>query len=154
MNPILLSGLVGALLGATAAILSQFVADWLARKRELGGFRVQSFERFRREFSEDPTLRAIATKYYDNRLENKEIEDYLGFFEEIGIYADRNLVDVELVDLILGDHITECYEDRDIMDFVRNVRHEEGDSTYFEFFEKLAAKLVAERNQRRLRNRP
>ena len=71
MNPILLSGLVGAVVGGTAAILSQFVADWLAKKRELGRFRVQSFERFRREFSEDPTLRAIATKYYDIGLKTK-----------------------------------------------------------------------------------
>ena len=157
MNPgwtIILSGLLGAALGATAAIVSQFVADWLARKRELARFRVQSFERFRREFSEDATLKAIANKYPDSRLENKEIEDYLGFFEEIGIYFDRNLVNVDLVDLILGDYITECYEDRDIMDFVRSVRQEEGDNTYFEFFEQLAVRLIAERNQRRLRNKP
>ena len=113
-----------------------------------------SHSRFRREFSEDATLKAIANKYPDSRLENKEIEDYLGFFEEIGIYFDRNLVDVDLVDLILGDYITECYEDRDIMDFVRSVRQEEGDNTYFEFFEQLAVRLIAERNQRRLRNKP
>jgi len=88
------------------------------------------------------------------RLENKEIEDYIGFFEEIGIYASRDLVDVELVDTILGDAIVECYEDRDIIDFVRSVRVEEGDNTYWEFFEKLAADLVARRNQRRIRNKP
>jgi hypothetical protein len=102
---ILLSGLVGAAVGATAAIASQFIADWLARKRELDRFRVQSFERFRREFSEDQRLRAIANKYPEARLENKEIEDYIGFFEEMGIYASRDLVDVELVDTILGDAI-------------------------------------------------
>jgi len=153
-STILLSGLVGALVGATAAIVSQFVANRLARERELDRFRIQSFERFRREFYEDANLKTIAAKYPDNRLENKEIEDYLGFFEEVGIYADRNLVDLELVDQILGDYIIECYEDRDMMDFVRSVRQEEGDGTYFEFFEKLAAQLVTARNQRRLKNRP
>ena len=151
---ILLSGLVGAAVGATAAIASQFIADWLARKRELDRFCVQSFERFCREFSEDQRLRAIANKYPEARLENKEIEDYIGFFEEIGIYASRDLVDVELVDTILGDAIVECYEDRDIIDFVRSVRVEEGDNSYWEFFEKLAADLVARRNQRRIRNKP
>lgn len=102
----------------------------------------------------DSTLKEISSKHPDARLENKEIEDYIGFFEEIGIYADRGLVDVELADLILGDYIIDCYEDRDIMDFVRSVRTEEGDNTYFEFFEKLAAQLVAKPNERRLRNKP
>lgn len=151
---ILLSGLIGAVVGATAAILSQLLADRLARERELSRFRVQSFERFRREFSEDATLKAISNKHPDQRLENKEIENYLGFFEEIGVYADRSSVDVDLVDLILGDYIIDCYEDHDIMEFVRSLRVEEGDSTYFEFFEKLAAQLVAKRNERRLRNKP
>jgi hypothetical protein len=151
---ILLSGLIGAIVGATAAILSQLLADRLARERELGRFRVQSFERFRREFSEDATLKAIYNKYPDQRLTNKEIEDYLGFFEEIGIYAQRSLVDVDLVDLILGDYIIECYEEHDIMDRVRSLRIAEGDNSYFEFFEKLAARLVTIRNERRLRNKP
>ena len=151
---ILLSGLVGAIVGASAAILSQLLSDRLARERELGRFRVQSFERFRREFSEDTTLKAIYNKYPDQRLTNKEIEDYLGFFEEIGIYAERSLVDMDLVDLILGDYIIECYEEHDIMDRVRKLRIAVGDNSYFEFFEKLAVQLVTKRNERRLRNKP
>jgi hypothetical protein len=33
------------------------------------------------------------------------------FFEEIGLYFHRNLVDVELVDEILGDSIIGAWED-------------------------------------------
>jgi len=78
----------------------------------------------------------------------------LGFFEEIGIYAERSLVDMDLVDLILGDYIIECYEEHDIMDRVRKLRIAVGDNSYFEFFEKLAVQLVTKRNERRLRNKP
>jgi len=53
VNPILLSGLLGAVLAASAALLSQFLAHYLAEKRERKRFQIQSFERFRREFSED-----------------------------------------------------------------------------------------------------
>jgi hypothetical protein len=62
MNPILLSGLVGAIMGAATAIAAQFLGNHLATKRELLRFQVQSFERFRREFSEDQNLRQISIK--------------------------------------------------------------------------------------------
>jgi hypothetical protein len=150
---ILLSGLIGGMFGAAAAIIAQFVGDSLARKRELTRFQIQSFERFRREFSESAGLQSIASKHPEERLENKEIEDYLGFFEEIGLYAYRGLVDIELVDSVLGDYMIDCYEDKDIMDFIRDVRIEERDPSYFEFFERLAVKLVTDRNERRLRNK-
>src|SRR5271169_1316357 len=88
MNPILLSGLVGAIVGASAAITAQFVSHRLASKRELIRFQIQSFERFRREFSEDENLRQISIK--KEPLTDDEIDDYLGFFEEIGLYFHRN----------------------------------------------------------------
>ncbi|MFZ1889426.1 MAG: hypothetical protein WAU33_15465 [Candidatus Binataceae bacterium] len=54
--------LLGALVGAFAALASQFLAHFLAEKREHKRFQVQSFERFRREFSEDENLRRISQK--------------------------------------------------------------------------------------------
>jgi hypothetical protein len=59
---IVLSGLVGAVVGATAAIIAQFVANRLAIKRELVRFQIQAFERFRTEFTEDENLRRISIK--------------------------------------------------------------------------------------------
>ncbi len=112
MEPILLSGLVGAIVGAATAIAAQFLGDRLATKRELLRFQIQSFERFRREFSEDENLRQISIK--KEPLTDDEIDDYLGFFEEIGLYFHRNLVDVELVDEILGDSIIDAWEDQHI----------------------------------------
>ena len=62
MYPILLSGLVGAIVGAVTALAAQFLGHNLATKRELLRFQIQSFERFRREFSEDQNLRRISIK--------------------------------------------------------------------------------------------
>src|SRR5579863_3706392 len=91
-STIVLSGLVGAIVGATAALASQFLAHHLAEKRELKRFQIQAFERFRREFTEDPRLRQLSEKN-ENDLTDGEIDDYLGFFEEIGLYFHRGLVD-------------------------------------------------------------
>ena len=59
---ILLSGLIGALVGAFAALASQFLANYLAEQRDRRRFQIQSFERFRSEFSEDENLRRISIK--------------------------------------------------------------------------------------------
>jgi hypothetical protein len=150
MNPswtIVLSGLVGAVVGATAAIVAQFLANRLAFKRELLRFQIQSFERFRTEFSEDENLRQISIK--KEPLSDDEIDDYLGFFEEIGLYFRRNLVDIELVDEILGDAIISAWEDDGIRKSVGAIRGGEDDPTYFESFEQLAKHLINKRQQRR-----
>ena len=146
MNPILLSGLVGAIVGATAAIAAQFVAHRFATKRELLRFQIQSFERFRREFSEDENLRQISIK--KEPLTDDEIDDYLGFFEEIGLYFHRNLVDVELVDEILGDSIMDAWQDEHIRKVIGAVRGAEDDRTYFRYFERLAKYLIEMRDKR------
>ena len=146
MNPILLSGLVGAIVGASAAITAQFVSHRLASKRELIRFQIQSFERFRREFSEDENLRQISIK--KEPLTDDEIDDYLGFFEEIGLYFHRNLVDVELVDEILGDSIIDAWEDEHIRKAIGAIRGAEDDHTYFLYFERLAKHLISMRDER------
>jgi hypothetical protein len=46
----------------------------------------------------------------------------LGFFEEVGLYWDRNLIDRDLVDEILGDEIIDYFEDDTIMKYVGSVR--------------------------------
>jgi hypothetical protein len=118
----------------------------LTSGRERRRFKIEAFERFRREFSEDEELRRISVK--KEPLTDDEIDDYVGFFEEIGLYFERDLVDVELVDEILGDAIIDAYEDDQIMKSVGAVRGEERDSAYFEHFEALAKYLI-ERKKRR-----
>jgi hypothetical protein len=143
---IVFSGIVGAPVGAIAALASQFLAHRLAETRERKGFQVQSFERFRREFTEDPSLRNISTK--KEPLTDDEIDEYLGLFEEVGLYFHRDLVDVELVHEILGDDIIDSWEDSKIREPVGAVRCGEDDPTYFKYFERLGRYLIRLRDQR------
>jgi hypothetical protein len=147
INPILLSGLLGALLAASAALASQFLANYLAEKRERKWFQIQSFERFRREFSEDQNLKRISIKEED--LTDDEIDEYVGFFEEIGLYFARDLIDVQLVDEILGNFITDAWEDEAIRKSIFASRGGEDDSTYYKYFEVLARHLVALKQKRK-----
>src|ERR1700730_15867103 len=146
MNPILLSGLVGAIVGAATAIAAQFVGHQLATKREMLRFQIQSFERFRREFSEDENLRQISPK--KETLTDDAIDDYLGFFEEIGLYFHRNLVDLELVDEILGDSIIDAWQDENLRKAIGSIRGAQDDPTYFLYFEQLAKHLIEIRDKR------
>jgi hypothetical protein len=75
------------------------------------------------------------------------MQDYLGFFEEVGFYAERGLVDLELVDEVMGDFVLDCYNDNEMMKFVGGVRGEERDSTYFLYFERLAQRLKSRRER-------
>ena len=151
INPLLLSGLVGALIGAATALASQFLAHQLAERRERRRFQIESFERFRTEFSEDENLRRISVK--KEPLTEDEIDEYLGFFEEIGLYFSRGLVDIELVDEILGDSIIAAWEDDHIRTSVGAIRGGEDDPTYFLYFERLAKHLLELRKSRKERER-
>ena len=145
-NPVLLSGLIGALVGAFAALASQFVAHRLAEKRERKRFKIESFERFRTEFSEDENLRRISVK--KGRLTDDEIDEYIGFFEEIGLYFARDLVDIELVDEILGDAIVDAWDNEDIRSSIGSIRGGEDDPSYFKYFEDLARHLKRRKEER------
>ena len=81
-------------------------------------------------------------------LTDDEIDDYLGFFEEIGLYFYRNLVDMELVDETLGDSIIDAWEDEHIRRAIGAIRGAEDDPTYFRYFEQLAKFLIERRKGR------
>jgi hypothetical protein len=48
-------------------------------------------------------------------LTEEEIDRYVDFFEDIGLYVSRNLVDIDLLDESFGDYIREAYQDDAIM---------------------------------------
>jgi hypothetical protein len=147
---VLASAAIGGFVGAVGAISAQIVGHFLTRRRDEKRFRIESFERLRREHDADEELRRISQK--DEPLTDSETERILGFFEEVGLYWERNLIDRELVDEILGDEIIDCFEDDAIMKYVGSVRGEERDPTYWEYFERLAREIIRLRDQRRRTN--
>ncbi|MBV9181219.1 MAG: hypothetical protein JO138_02820 [Acidobacteriaceae bacterium] len=122
--------LVAALIGAGAALLAQLLAHLLTRGRENRRLRLESYRQFRTEFIEDQEPRAISRKYYgtgDPQLTEEEIERYLDFFEDMGLYWSRDLIDLDLIDESFGDYVIDCYRNNTIMKYVGAVRGEQRD---------------------------
>jgi|SRR5579872_878880 len=140
--------ILAALLGAAGALASQFLAESLTRGRELKNFRIESFERFRTELWEDPDLKVIRRKYSREPLTDDQMLDYLGFWEEVGIYDSKRLIDAELLDEVLGDYVIDCYNDAEIRKYIAEFRVAQRDDSYFEFFERLARKLIQARQKK------
>jgi len=82
--------------------------------------------------AEDPNLRRISVK--KEPLTDDEIDEYMGFFEETGLYFARDLVDIELVDEILGDAIIDAWDYEDIRKSIGSIRGGEDDPSYFRYF--------------------
>lgn len=91
---VLVSAATGGLVGALGAVSAQLVAHFLTRRRDENRFRIESFERLRREYDADEELRRISQK--NDPLTDRETERILGFFEEVGLYWERNLIDRDL----------------------------------------------------------
>lgn len=144
--------LVAALIGAAAALLSQLVAHFLNRAREKRRFGIEAFEKFRAEFIDDEDLRRISKKYHDDNesaLTDDEIERYIDFFEDVGLYHAKKLIDLDMVDESLGDFIMDCYNDEAVRKYIYAARAEERDNSYWERFENLAKELLERRDKRR-----
>lgn len=139
--------LLGAVTGASGAVAAQLVNNWLTSRRDFRRFRIETFERFRSQFRGDENLNRIG--YKEGPLTEREIDEYVGFWEEMALYFSQGLLDQQLVDEIFGDYIIECYQDDEIMRSIGSARGKERDPTYFEHFENLA-KLLVEKKKRRL----
>ncbi len=131
--------LLGAAVGAPGSLIGVFVNSWLTSRRELRRFRIDSFERYRNEFFKDESLRQIREK--EEPETEEEIEDLVGFYDEIGLYAHRGLIDMELLDEILGDYILDAYHSVRVMQHVVKVRMDMKDKSYYVYFEELAKQL-------------
>src|SRR5438105_3392026 len=104
--------LLSGIIGIAGTLLGVLVTQWFASRREHRWFCIQSFERYRNEFFKDEALRKIREK--EEPGTEKEIEDLVGFYDEIGLYAHRKLIDMELLDEILGDYILDAYHSKQV----------------------------------------
>src|SRR5277367_1493944 len=85
------SAAIGGFVGALGAVSAQIVSHFLTRRRDEQRFRIESFERLRREYDGDEELKTISQK--NEPLSYSETERILGFFEEVGLYWKRDLID-------------------------------------------------------------
>ena len=123
--------------GLMAALVVGVIAEHFARRR----FRVENFERLRRELRDDPQLLAVKQKLAPGSyvaLTESEIRDYLEFFELVGAYWKKKLIDEQLLNEILADYILDMYEEPGTKDFITNERNKLENDRYYENFVDLA----------------
>lgn len=142
--------LLSAGIGSLTTLVGVFLSDFLSSRRELKRLRLEGLVRFSAAFNQDPIFQKARGKLEKGEvLDEGEIEDYIGFFEEVGLFTDRGYVDEELIDEIFGDYIIDAYQDKRIMQHVAGVRTESRDKTYFIYFERLGEKLAKKAQKRK-----
>ena len=94
--------------GALSAVVAAAVKLFYGHRR----FGVENFERLRCELRDDHQLRAIKDKLPGDSsadlLSEAELRVYLEFFEVVGAYWKRRLIDRRLLNEILADYNSTC----------------------------------------------
>jgi hypothetical protein len=144
-------GEILALLGFIAgALFTAYLQYRFTSLQQRAWFRIQAFERFRRELTGSTRFSDCINRVRELLDEKTGIrpptEDDLyevaGFFEEIGLYDRRGLVDFELVDEIMGDEISDTWNYCEETGFIQRSREEWPSENYWIYFESLARKLL------------
>jgi hypothetical protein len=155
------SGHLGFFSFVAGAIFTTVLQYQFTYRQQRAWFRIQAFERFRRELSGSTnfnnTIKLIRELLDGNAGLRPPTEEDLfelaGFFEEVGLYNRRGLVDFELVDEIMGDEISETWDYCDETGFIQRSREEWPSENYWIHFEHLATKLRALTEEREAKHK-
>jgi hypothetical protein len=91
-------------------------------------------------------------KLYKNdggKFSHLQINEYLGFFADLGLFMDRGLLSEELVGHFFGAFIIEAYEYPEVESYIARIRKNFEQPEAFEDFEKVAK--AVERDPRFIR---
>lgn len=72
------------------------------------------------------------------KFSHLEINEYLGFFSDLGLFRDRGLLSDELIGHFFGAFIIEAYEYPDVRSYIARIRKNFEQPEAFEDFEKIA----------------
>jgi len=73
-----------------------------------------------------------------------EINEYLGFFSDLGLFRDRGLLTDELIGHFFGAFIIEAYEYPDVRSYIARVRKNFQQPEAFEDLEEIAKAVESE----------
>lgn len=66
---------------------------------------------------------------------------YLGFFDDLGFYARRQMIDDEVIDQLFGAYVVEAYENTELRKYVADVQKNSAEASAFADFISLAERL-------------
>jgi hypothetical protein len=80
-------------------------------------------------------------KSWGGRFDHDEINRYLGFFEDLGFYYRRGMLDIEAIGHLYGAYIIEAFAHPDVKRYISLLRSNAKQPGAFELFESLATEL-------------
>ena len=126
--------LIGVALGA-------YLNERFSAKR----FALQSLQVYSRQFDTDRELRRTTDKIFDGkRLTENEISRYVNFFEEICLFLDQGIFQINLVDELFGSFMLAAHNTEQVQKYIRDTRMGEKDPPLFAHFENAVALLGAQ----------
>ncbi len=87
----------------------------------------------------------------DDTVPEDFVEEFLGFFEMVGFYYAKNIVNRALVAAIFGDDILDAYEHASTSKLIKETRFEERNQHYYEWFICMAECASSKKNSKRPR---
>jgi hypothetical protein len=78
------------------------------------------------------------------KFNHLEINEYLGFFSDLGLFRDKGLLSDELIGHFFGAFIVEAYEYPELKSYIARIRKNFEQPEAFEEFEKIAKAVEAD----------
>jgi hypothetical protein len=107
--------------------------------------------KFNRDFFDNETNKKIipAIEENENLLEKTggefteyQIDDYLGYYELMSWYEKKGIIDFELIDETFGHYISLAWQNKEIKEYIQELRKETKDPRYYKPFEDLANRVI------------
>ncbi|HEX7634694.1 MAG TPA: hypothetical protein VF427_05360 [Noviherbaspirillum sp.] len=75
------------------------------------------------------------------KFDHDQMNRYLGFFDDLGFYVQREALDLSMVDQFFAPYIIEAYETTEVRQYIKEFRENFNQRDAFRNFEELARNL-------------
>jgi len=80
-------------------------------------------------------------KSWGGKFSHDEINQYLGFFDDLGFYLKNGILDIDLINHMFGAYIIEAYEYNEIRKYIEDFQKNTKQKSAFKDFENLSKNL-------------
>jgi hypothetical protein len=107
--------------------------------------------KFNRDFFNNEVTRKIIPLIEENRPTLKrnsgifseyDLDDYLGYYELMSWYEEKGIIDFDLIDETFGHYISLAWQNKEIKEYIDELRETTKDQRYYKPFENLANRII------------
>jgi hypothetical protein len=107
--------------------------------------------KFNRDFFNNEVTRKIIPLIEENRpilkrnsgiFSEYDLDDYLGYYELMSWYEEKGIIDFDLIDETFGHYISLAWQNKEIKEYIDELRETTKDQRYYKPFENLANRII------------